>query len=93
MQEGPHTEINPEIAGDVVISVETAHRQAEAAGLSLTSVLERLLVHGVLHLFGYDHEKSDQEARRMEAEEEEILQALRSEGTTKAVAKRPKEVY
>jgi probable rRNA maturation factor len=77
MGKGSYSEINPQIAGDVVISVETARRQAKAAGLSVSEVLERLLVHGVLHLFGYDHEGSDQEARQMEEKEEEILKSLR----------------
>ena len=43
--------------GDVVISVETAGRQAEAGGWSLAGELNRLMVHGLLHPPGYDHEK------------------------------------
>lgn len=93
MQEGPHSEINPQIAGDVVISVETAQREATAAGLSLNSVLEMLLVHGILHLFGYDHERSDRQARRMEGKEEEILGALAVEFTADKLGKSPKEVH
>ncbi len=81
MQKGPYCDINPEIVGDVVISVETAHRQAREAGISLRIVLEMLLVHGILHLFGYDHERSDREARRMEKKEEEILETLATEHT------------
>lgn len=81
MQEGPYSEINPQIVGDVVISVETAHRQSKEAGLSPSCVLERLLVHGILHLSGYDHERSDSEAHLMEKKEEEILKVLRTEGT------------
>lgn len=92
MQEGPYSEINPHILGDVVISVETAHRHAQEAGLSLSSVLERLLVHGILHLAGYDHEGPDEEARRMEEKENEILQALRTEGTPLQPGNCPKEV-
>jgi probable rRNA maturation factor len=79
MQEGPCTEISPDLLGDVVISVETAHRHAREASLSVHSVLTKLLVHGVLHLLGYDHERSEAQARQMEAKEEEILQALRTE--------------
>ncbi|NIS69234.1 MAG: rRNA maturation RNase YbeY, partial [Proteobacteria bacterium] len=82
MQKGPYCDINPQIAGDVVISIETAHRQAREAGISLRTVLEMLLVHGILHLFGYDHERSDREARRMEKKEEEILETLATEHTT-----------
>jgi probable rRNA maturation factor len=43
------------LLGDVVISVETARRQAEAAGHSLLAELFHLAVHGMVHLLGYDH--------------------------------------
>jgi probable rRNA maturation factor len=78
MQEGPYNEINPHLLGDVVISVETANRQAEEAGLQMSRVLENLLVHGILHLIGYDHEGAEQEALRMEEKERETLHALRA---------------
>jgi len=81
MQQGPFSEIAPDILGDVVISVETARRQAQEAGLSLNTFLEKLLVHGVLHLVGYDHEGPEAEVHRMEEREEKILQALRTERT------------
>jgi len=92
MQEGPYSEITPHVLGDVVISVETAYRHAQEAGLSVNTVMERLLVHGILHLVGYDHEGSDEEARRMEEKEEEILEAVRTEGTSLQSRKCLKEV-
>ena len=55
--------------GDVVISVDTARRQAAKRGETLGREAERLLVHGVLHLLGYDHERSTAEARRMQRRE------------------------
>ena len=55
--------------GDVVISVDTALRESEEMGEPLEETLNRLLIHGVLHLLGFDHERSADEARRMEAEE------------------------
>ena len=59
------------ILGDVVISLDTAQRQAEEEeGISLEEVVERLLVHGIVHLLGYDHEKSGEEElefKRLEA--------------------------
>ena len=61
--------------GDVVISVETAQRQADARGHSLERELRVLLVHGILHLLGYDHEE-DAEAELMEAEERRLLSLL-----------------
>jgi probable rRNA maturation factor len=52
--------------GDVAISVPTARRQALAAGHSLERELRRLLLHGVLHCLGYDHEADDGAMDRME---------------------------
>jgi probable rRNA maturation factor len=46
---------HPAVLGDVVISVETAARQAARAGHSLTSEAALLLIHGILHLLGHDH--------------------------------------
>ena len=63
------------LLGDVVISLETAERQAEEFGVSPQEEVLRLLIHGVLHLLGYDHENvSQQEARRMAEKEEELYQ-------------------
>ncbi len=63
--------------GDVVISLETAVRQADEQGASLGDEVDRLLVHGILHLAGYDHEVSEREARRMRRKENAILRMLR----------------
>ena len=68
--EGP---FSSPLLGDVVISVPTARRQARAAGHSLNHELAVLLVHGVLHLCGYDHEGSEKEAKRMQRRERAIL--------------------
>ncbi len=57
------------LLGDVVISVDTAKRQAREAGSSLGTEADRLLIHGLLHLLGYDHERSATEARRMQRRE------------------------
>jgi probable rRNA maturation factor len=67
------------LLGDVVISVETARRQASERGHDTSRELRILLVHGVLHLLGHDHEHDD-EAERMEAREREILAALDAAG-------------
>lgn len=66
----------PEILGDVVISVPTAARQAREAGRSLNDEMAVLLVHGVLHLCGYDHERSPSEAARMQRRERAVLKAI-----------------
>ena len=69
-------DMQPEVLGDVVISVETAARQAEHAGCSLWEEMSRLLVHGILHLLGFDHENNAAGARAMRTRERRILAAL-----------------
>ena len=64
------------LLGDVVISIPTAVRQAREAGRSLNDEVAWLLVHGVLHLCGYDHEKSPSEAARMRRRERAVLKAV-----------------
>ena len=66
----------PDMLGDVVISVPTARRQAKEAGRSLDEELSWLLVHGILHLCGYDHERNEKEARRMHRSERMILRSI-----------------
>jgi len=61
--------VPPAVLGDVVISTETAARQAAELGHPLETEIRVLLVHGVLHLVGYDHEASDDDAHRMQREE------------------------
>lgn len=78
MQEGAFSEINPNLLGDVVICPETAEKEAERAGIDMADRLDQLLVHGVLHLFGYDHERSADAAAVMEKKERELLERLRA---------------
>ena len=63
------------VLGDVIISVETAARQAAERGITLLQELRVLLCHGLLHLLGYDHLTEDERAE-MEAEERALLQLL-----------------
>jgi probable rRNA maturation factor len=72
--EGDHADWRGGMLGDVVISVETAAAQAKERHRSLDETVGRLLVHGVLHLIGHDHEKDD-EARVMAAEERRVWKA------------------
>lgn len=62
----------PLLLGDVVVSFETLCAEADAAGKTAADHLRHLVVHGVLHLLGYDHE-SDGDAQMMESREVEIL--------------------
>lgn len=81
MQEGEFGTLNPELLGDVVISADTAAREADEAGETFLSRLYFLLLHGILHITGYDHERSGEaEAARMEAREREIFAQLLEEG-------------
>jgi probable rRNA maturation factor len=63
------------LLGDVVVSVERAAEQAAAYDASLDSEIERLLIHGTLHLLGHDHERPDERAR-MESEERRLAAVL-----------------
>jgi rRNA maturation RNase YbeY len=62
--------------GDVVIAMPTAWRQAKAAGRPLEEEFVALLIHGVLHLCGYDHERSRPEALRMRKKERQMRRRL-----------------
>jgi rRNA maturation RNase YbeY len=62
--------------GDVVIALPTAERQAKAASRPLEEEIVTLLIHGVLHLCGYDHERGQAEALRMERKERQIRRRL-----------------
>ena len=64
------------LLGDVVISLHTAARQATARGHSLDHEVTTLLIHGVLHLCGYDHERGERAARRMRRREQAVLRSL-----------------
>ena len=66
------------LLGDVVISVDTARCQAAERGETLGREGERLLIHGLLHLLGYDHERSAAEARRMQRRERALARMLAS---------------
>ncbi|PWZ04269.1 Endoribonuclease YbeY [Zea mays] len=66
--------------GDIVISVDTARRQAEERGHTLVDEIRILMVHGLLHLLGFDHEVSKVAEEEMEKEEEHILNTLEWRG-------------
>lgn len=83
MQEGEDAGIQANVLGDVVISADTAARDAQEAGQPFESELYFLLLHGILHLCGYDHERgTEEEARRMEEKEREVFAPLREEFLT-----------
>jgi len=87
MREGPKLPVKgvksvPELLGDVVVSVETARRQATQRRHTLATEVRELLAHGLLHLAGYDH-RSEKEARAMGRETRRLCRAaVRSTKTT-----------
>lgn len=81
LQEGDCSGINPLALGDVVISADTAAREAQEAGIYFFERLSFLLLHGILHLCGYDHERSGElEAEKMQQKEQQLFRILKKEG-------------
>jgi probable rRNA maturation factor len=78
LNEGEAPDPHPEMFGDIVISLDRTARQAEEAGHSFEWELVTLLVHGALHLLGYDHEGSEEDAARMKEMEEKVMNEIRS---------------
>ena len=76
MQEGDFSQITPGLLGDLVISWETADREARSAGITLMERMSQLLVHGSLHLAGFDHEQDESGAREMEEKSLELLRLI-----------------
>lgn len=76
MREGEFGDISPQLLGDVIISLPTAQREAEEAGISLDNMIFRLLIHGILHLVGFEHDRGEDAAREMEERSSELLAIL-----------------
>ncbi|MDR3570129.1 MAG: rRNA maturation RNase YbeY [Syntrophobacteraceae bacterium] len=76
MLEGEFGGVASEMLGDVVISAQTARQMSEESGTSLESILDLLLIHGILHLLGLNHEEGLQEARKVKLKTEELLAML-----------------
>jgi probable rRNA maturation factor len=80
MQEGEFSNINPNILGDIVISVDTAALEASKSVLSFEQEINFLILHGLLHLLGYNHENtSKEETRKMRKKENELFKLLNEE--------------
>jgi probable rRNA maturation factor len=76
LQEGGFPSIQPDMLGDIVISVPAASRQARREGHSINREIDLLIVHGLVHLLGYDHERGPREALRMTRKEQDLLKEL-----------------
>ncbi len=80
MQEGEGGGLTPLLLGDVVISAQRAAEDAAEADIPFEHELVFLLLHGILHLLGYDHERgTEAQAQEMEAREQEIFTLLKQE--------------
>ncbi len=89
MRAGRFAAITPHLLGDVVVSVDTAGREALRAGLALETRLIQLIVHGVLHLCGYDHERDPINARRMQAKSRQLVKKIERGLTSEVGGARP----
>lgn len=76
MREGDFNDLHPGMLGDILISVESAERDAAVAGIPFEDMLDYLAIHGVLHLLGYDHENAPEAAEEMQRKEEELFSLL-----------------
>lgn len=79
MREGDFADLTPGLLGDVVISVETARREAAAAEIPWETRMSALLIHGILHLFGYDHEHDPAGAEKMARESDRLMALVEPE--------------
>ena len=71
--------IDTGMLGDIVISVDTAKREASEMGIRFHERIYQLLIHGLLHLMGYDHEISEKDEKKMQKEEKRLLALLMEE--------------
>jgi probable rRNA maturation factor len=77
LREGDYGDVNPQVMGDVVISVDTAQKDAQKGNLSFEQEIDFLLIHGILHLLGFNHENSSkEEANEMRKKEKELFNKI-----------------
>jgi probable rRNA maturation factor len=77
LREGEYSDINPQIMGDIIISVETAQRDALLGNLTVSQEIDFLIIHGILHLLGYNHENTTRkETNKMRKEENDLFKVL-----------------
>lgn len=76
MREGDCGDINPQLIGDVVISMDTCAREAQSAEMPMDLRFDQLLIHGILHLFGYDHTQNESQALIMEQKSLELIKLI-----------------
>jgi len=74
LRENEYGNINPQVLGDIIISVETAQKDAVYGNLTVEQEIDFLIIHGLLHLLGYDHENTTKkETSKMRKKEKELF--------------------
>ena len=74
LREDEYGNINPQVLGDIIISVETAQKDAVYGNLTVDQEIDFLIIHGLLHLLGYDHENTTKkETSKMRKKERELF--------------------
>ena len=76
MREGEFSVLHPHLLGDLVVSVETARRQMKRFGLDEMKMVTLLMIHGILHLVGYEHIGTKKGAREMTLKQKELFKAV-----------------
>jgi probable rRNA maturation factor len=76
MRKGEFSILHPHLLGDIVISVETAKRQSNRFGLNEMGMIILLMIHGTLHLIGYEHEGTKKGAREMAVKQRELFRRV-----------------
>jgi len=75
--EGEYGNINPQILGDIIVSVETAQRDALYGKFTIDQEIDFLIIHGILHLLGYNHENTtEKETKKMRQKEKDLFNAI-----------------
>lgn len=81
LEEGECGKVNPDLLGDIVISADTALRDAKRGGFTLEEEILFLIIHGLLHLTGYEHVRTSRaNALKMKKKEKELFRALTAFG-------------
>ncbi len=77
LQEGECSDINPQILGDIIISAQTAQRDAIKGKLTIEQEIDFLIIHGILHLLGYNHENTTiKETNKMRQKEKKLFDKI-----------------
>lgn len=85
--------LQEEVFGDLIISVETAAREAEKAGMPFYERLFALIVHGIVHIMGYDHERGGSQTRKMRYREKKLMEIVLSHDRFETLAESGKPLW